>query len=87
MEAVTVLDELWDSVKRGKPNNAPGEDCINQECFKVVLGTIKQELLEVVNRMHNNGISDNQKHGVMVCVPKTLRTTRPEEFRHLTLKC
>jgi hypothetical protein len=33
-------------------------------------GTLKQELLEIVNQMYNSGISDNQKHGVMVCVPK-----------------
>jgi hypothetical protein len=48
-------------------------------------GTIKKELLEIVNQMYNSGISDNQKHGVIVCVPKKLRPTRPEEFRHLTL--
>jgi hypothetical protein len=65
-----TMDELWDSVMRGKPNKAPGEDGINQEYFKVMLGTIKQEMLEVVNQMYNNGISDNQKHGLMVCVQK-----------------
>ena len=30
-------------------------------------------------------ISDNEKHGLIVCVPKKLRHTRPEDFRHLTL--
>jgi hypothetical protein len=50
MEAVMALDEpitmdeLWDSIKRGRHNKAPGKDGINQELFKVMWGTIKQVL-------------------------------------------
>jgi hypothetical protein len=57
MKAVTAfhkpitMDVLWDSGKRGKPNKAPGEDGNNQEFFKVVWDTIKQELLEITNQM------------------------------------
>jgi len=48
--------------------------------------TIKDDLLEIVNQMYIDGmISDNRKHGLIVCVPKKLRPTRPEDFRHLTL--
>jgi hypothetical protein len=46
MEAVTALDEpitmdeLWNSVKGGKPNKDPGEYVINQDFFKVMWGTL-----------------------------------------------
>jgi hypothetical protein len=48
--------------------------------------TIKYELLEVLNEMYIDGqISDNQKHGMIVCVPKKPRPMRAEDYRHLTL--
>jgi hypothetical protein len=38
------------------------------------------------NQMYvDDQISDNQKHGMIVCVPKKARTMSPEDFRHLTL--
>jgi hypothetical protein len=48
--------------------------------------TIKDDLLEIVNHVYIDGkISDNQKHGLIVCVPKKPRPIRTEDFRHLTL--
>jgi hypothetical protein len=48
--------------------------------------TIKEDLLEIINHTYIDGkISDKQKHGLIVCVPKKPRPTRPEDFRHLTL--
>jgi hypothetical protein len=80
-----TMEELHEAVKKGKPNKATGEDGISQEFFKMMWDTIKNELLEVINQMCDNGITNNQKQGVTVCVPKTLRPTKPEECRHLTL--
>jgi len=46
----------------------------------------KHELPEVANQMYRYGqISDNQKHGMLVCVPKKPRTMRTDDYRHLTL--
>jgi hypothetical protein len=71
VDTLITMDELWDSVKRGKPNKATGDDGINQEVFKVAWDAIKHELLEMVNQMYEAGmISDNQKHRVMVCTKK-----------------
>jgi hypothetical protein len=80
-----TMEELHEAVKKGKPNKATGEDGISQEFFKMMWDTIKNELLEVINQMYDNGITNNQNQGVMVCVPKTLRPTKPGEYRHLTL--
>jgi hypothetical protein len=81
-----TIDELKRAVQKGKPNKAPGGDGIGQDFFKTMWDTIKYELLEVVNKMYIDGhISDNQKHGMIICVPKKPRPMRPEDFRHLTL--
>ena len=50
--------------------------------------TLKDDFLEIANEMYvyiDSMISDNQKHGRIVCLPKKLRTTRPEDFRHTIL--
>jgi hypothetical protein len=86
LDTPTTMDELRDSIKRGKTNKAPGVGGINQEFLEVMWEAIKHQLLEMVDHMYDTGmISDNQKHGVMVCVPKKPRSTRPEDFRHLIL--
>jgi hypothetical protein len=40
----------------------------------------------VIDKMYMDGqISDNQKHWMIVCVPKKPRPMRPEDLQHLTL--
>jgi len=59
------------AVQKGKPNKVPGRDGISQDFFKTMWDTIKYKLLKVVNNLYIDGqISDNQKHGIIVCVPK-----------------
>ena len=54
--------------------------------FKTMWETIQDDLLEIINLMYIDGkISDNQKHSLIVCVPKKPRPARPEVFSHLTL--
>jgi len=39
-----------------------------------------------MNNMYIDGeITNNQKHGILVCIPKTTHPTRIEEYRPLTL--
>jgi len=86
LDTPITLDELRCAVQKGKSNKAPGEDGISQDFFKKMLETITYDLLEIVNQIYiDDMISDNQKHGLILCVPKKLRPTRPEDFRHLTL--
>jgi hypothetical protein len=82
LDTPITMDELRDSVKRGKTK--PRATMVLIRNYLVMWDTIKHELLQMVNQMYDTGISDNQKHGV-VCVPKKPRPTRPEDFRHLTL--
>jgi len=86
LDTPIILDELRCAVRKGKSNKAPGANGISHDLFKTMWETIKDDLLEIINHMYIDGkISDNQKHGLIICVPKKPRPTRPEDFRHLTL--
>ena len=46
----------------------------------------KYDILEVMNNMYRDGIiSDQQNHGILVCLPKKPDPTRIEDYRPLTL--
>jgi hypothetical protein len=75
-----------EAVRYGKNRKSPGNDGICQEFYKVSLATIKSELLEVIRWMHSKGdITQQQKHGIIVCIPKTLHPECLEDYRPLTL--
>jgi len=45
------------------------------------VGNNKNGLLEIANQMYIDGmICDNQKHGLIVRVPKKLRPIRPDDL-------
>jgi hypothetical protein len=76
------MDELKRAVMKGKPNKAPGLDGISNDFFRTMWDTLKHELLEVVNDMYTDGqVSVNQKHGMIVCVPKKPRPMRTDDYR------
>ena len=80
------MEELRLAVRSGKPNKAPGGDGICREFFKLAWVTTKHDALGVLNQMDSNGtIMKQQKHGILVCLPKTPTPTRPEDYRPLTL--
>ena len=46
----------------------------------------KQDLLNIINTMYCDGIiTDTQKRGVIICIPKTPHPLTPNEYRPLTL--
>ena len=86
LDTPITKDELRCAVQKGKSNKTRGEYGIVQEFFIEMWETIIYDLIEIVNQMYIDGmIYDNKKHGLIVCVPKKLRSTRPEDFRHMTL--
>ena len=85
LDAPVTMEELPLSVRSGKPLKAPGIDRICQEFFKLTWETTKR-VLEVLSQMHSNGtIMEQQKHGILVCLPKTPTHSRLEDYRPLTL--
>ena len=81
-----TMEELFQAIKLGKPNKAPGHDGICLEFIKKTWEVIKYDLLEIMNDMYRDGIiSDQQNHGILVCLPKKLDPMRIEDYRPLTL--
>ena len=47
---------------------------------------IKNELLDIINVMYLEGVvSEAQKHGHIVCLPKIVFPAHPENYRPLTI--
>ena len=86
MEAPIKMEELQTAVRMGKSNKAPGGDGINTDFFKVMWNTIKSDLLCIFNEMFIEGtITDGQKKGLMVCVPKRNEPRGLQDYRTLIL--
>jgi hypothetical protein len=69
----------------GKRNKSPGQDGIRHEFFVKVWDFAKQDLLDVVNDMYFHRLTDAQKSGKIVCLPKKTDPMGPAEYGPLTL--
>ena len=80
------MNELWTAIARGKPHKAPGHDGIGLEFYKGVWEIIKMVLLQIMNRMHNEGMAmERQLQGLKVCKPKHPHPTGFDDYSPLTL--
>jgi hypothetical protein len=78
--------ELHYAIKQGKKNKAPGFDGICQEFFHTFWEVTKTELLQIMNDMYlNHHMQDQQKHGLIVCLPKHKQAIRMNEYIPLTI--
>jgi hypothetical protein len=86
LEEPITVDELELAIKTGNKNKSPGHDGISHEFFKAVWGISKHEMLEVMNNMCIDGaLTETEKNGIIVCLPKKMDPTGPEDYRPLTL--
>ena len=77
------MDELLRAIKKGKPNKAPGQDRISLDFFQKTIDLTKRDLLTIMNNMYIDGqITENQKRGILVCIPKT---THPTKYKNTDL--
>ena len=80
------MEELKLAVKTGKSHKAPGRDGIRFDYFKIMWDVTKIDILRVMNDMFRmSKMTDAQKHGLLVCVPKTPHPCRQHDCRPLTL--
>jgi len=80
-----TMEEIFQAVKQGERNKAPGQDGICLEFIKNTREVTKYELLEVMNMYGDGIISDQQNHRILVCLPIKPGPTRLEDYRPLTL--
>jgi len=70
----------------GEGNKEQGRDGIGSEFFKVTWGAMKDDMLDLFTRMFaNNNVLEQQKRGVIVCIPKIARPYHPTDFQPITL--
>jgi hypothetical protein len=85
LEAIVTMHKLQIAIQNGKQHKAPGGDGICHEFYKETWD-IKHDILEVIRQMHTEGIiMPQQKHGIVVCIPKKPIPTRPQDYRAKTL--
>jgi len=86
LEESITMEEVFEAVKQSKPIKAPGQDGICLEFIKKTWEVTKYDLLDVMNNMCRDGIiSDQQTHGILLCLPKKPEPPRIENYRTLTL--
>ena len=78
--------ELQTVVQRVTGNKASGIDGICMAFFKKNWSTIMDDMLLMFNHLYSTGnIREQQKHGVVVCIPKTTAPKTPADYRPITL--
>jgi hypothetical protein len=81
-----TMEKLHQAVRKGPTRKAPGSDGISQDFFKISWETTKHDVLDILNNMFLEGkLMDCQKHGIIVCLPKTPRPNSPNDYRPITL--
>jgi hypothetical protein len=86
LRAPNTEDELWQAIKMGKKNKAPGPDGIPTDFYQLMWPTIKRNMLNVMNTVLTlDDLPPTMTDGVVVCTPKTPHPATTEEYRLLTL--
>ena len=81
-----TAEELQTAAHRGTGNKAPGHDGIGMDFFKKNWNIIKGDMLIMFNQMYSTGsIREQQKHVIVVCIPKTTATKTPADYGPITL--
>jgi len=81
-----TLEEVREAVKKGKRHKSPGPDGICHEFFIKKWDIVKDDLTDIIKDMYMEGsLSDSQKHGHIVCLPKQATPMSPENHRPLTI--
>jgi len=80
-----AAEELQTAVHRGTGNKASGHDGIGMDFFRKNCNIIKDDMLIMFNQMYSTGnIREQQKHGIVVCIPKTTSPKTPADYRPIT---
>jgi hypothetical protein len=80
------IEEVCAAVRKGKEKQSPGSDGICNEFFKNTWDVTKQEMVEIINHMYmEREVTDVQKQGIIMCVPKKTHSVGVEDYRTLSL--
>jgi exonuclease III len=92
LEGHNILDmpitqeELKAAVHKGNTNKSPGRDGIALEFFTALWDTMGEVMTDMFNQiLRDRTLTERQKQGVIVCIPKQPNPKTPEDYRPLTL--
>ena len=86
LEQPITDEELYDALKSGKPNKAPGSDGISREFYMRLWDTIREDMLVVLNQMYiHKSMKGRQQHGIIVSLPKDKGDITLAGYRPITL--
>ena len=72
-------------VKR-RQKKSPGREGIGREFFKVLWEDIAGDMRKLFTQtLRDRQLSERQKHGVIICIPKNARLHKPEDYNPITL--
>jgi hypothetical protein len=81
-----MAEELYDAIKSGGPNKAPGPDGLSHEFYVRMWDVIRDDLLRVMNQIYiHKDIMRHQQHGIIVNIPKNTGDITPNGYRMITL--
>lgn len=84
MDRITE-DEVYDAIKFSAPYKSPGKDGLTREFFVKLWGTIKAEIVEIINEMKNGQILPEQLEGIIVLVHKKSGNNSISSYRPISL--
>jgi len=86
LESPITYDEILMALRAGALHKALGIDGLVLEFYTENWDTIKSDLKDLLNRMFlHNQASTQQKHGIVVCLPKSNGDPTPDGYRSITL--
>ena len=81
-----TLDELRAALRKGGSKKTPGSDGNGLEFYTTNWEIINEDIHEITDQTQiQRGITAQQKHGVVVCLPKSSAALTPDEYRPITL--
>ena len=84
LEHLITMEGLQTAVNKGKSRKSPSPDGICHEYYKYMWNCCKDDLLDIINNMFLDGaMSNDQKHGHILCLPKASNPASPEHYRPL----
>jgi hypothetical protein len=79
-------DEIYQAFRAGGQRKAPGVDGIGRAFYLRTWDVIQADMVDIFNQMFWSGnITPQQKHGVVICLPKGQNSCTPRDYRPITL--
>jgi hypothetical protein len=79
-------EEIYHAIRAGGRMKAPGRDGIVSELYTRNWNIIRADMYDIYNQILWEGCSTpNQKHGVIICLPKKQGGHTPKDYRPIPL--